>query len=232
MDTLALAAGDGVVSNEGLVKRSQPTNQSRVVDMMGRLHADIFFQDRYILNKVNVKIKLVRSKDVFCVMSEADCKVMITKAAMFVRKVKLSPSVFMAHAKALENGTAKYPIRRVVCKTFTVPQGFRDISHEKLFSGQLPTRVVVGLVTNEAFNGHRERNPFNFQHFNVTEISLYLDGQQQEGIKPMELNYPDSQYIRAYNTQAQPAIETTMLTAIRCTPLISRPISETKKASI
>ena len=114
---------------------------------------------------------------------------------MFVRKVKLSPSVFLAHAKALENGTAKYPIRRVVCKTFTVPQGFRDIRHEKLFSGQLPTRVVVGLVTNEAFNGHRERNPFNFQHFSVTEISLYLDGQQQE-----ELNYPDSHYIRAYNT--------------------------------
>jgi len=55
-------------------------------------------------------------------------------------------------------------------------------------------------VTNEAFNGHRERNPFNFQHFSVTEISLYLDGQQQEGIKPMELNYADSHYIRAYNT--------------------------------
>ena len=79
-------------------------------------------------------------------MSQADCKVMITKTVTSVRKVKLSPSVFLAHAKALENGTAKYPIRRVVCKTF------RDISHEKLFSGQLPTRVVVGLVTNEAFN--------------------------------------------------------------------------------
>ena len=153
-----------------------------------------------MLNEVNIKIKLVRSKSVFCVMSYADCKVMITKAGMFVREVKLSPSAFLAHAKALENGTAKYPIRRVVCKTFTVPTGFRDISHEKLFSGQLPTLVVVGLVTDEAFNGHRERNPFNFQHFSVTEISLYLDGQQQEGIKPMELNYADSHYIRAYNT--------------------------------
>ena len=89
--------------------------------MMGRLHADIFFQDRYMLNEVNVNIKLVRSKDAFWVMSETDCKVMITKAAMFMRKVKLSPSVFLAHAKALENGTAKYPIRRVVrrlpCRT-------------------------------------------------------------------------------------------------------------------
>ena len=102
-----------------------------------------------MLNEVNVKIKLVRSKDAFCVMSAVDCKV------MFVRKVKLSPSVFLAHAKALENGTAKYPIRHVVCKTFTVPNGFLDISHEKLFSGQLPTRVVVGLVTSEAFSRHR-----------------------------------------------------------------------------
>jgi len=81
-----------------------------------------------------------------------------------------------------------------------VPNGFRDISHEKLFSGQLQTRVVVGLVTNEALNGHRERNSFKFRHFSAAEISLYLDGQQQEGIKPTELNYADSHYIRAYNT--------------------------------
>ena len=104
----------------------------------------------------------------------------------------------MAHAKALENGTAKYPIRRVVCKTLTVPANFMDVSHEKLFSGQLPTRIVVGLVRNDAFNGDRRRNPFNFQHFNVSEMSLYLDG-QQSGIKPMELNY-NCHYIRAYNT--------------------------------
>ena len=40
-----------------------------VVDMIGRIHADIFFQERYLVNEVNVKIKLVRSKDAFCIMS-------------------------------------------------------------------------------------------------------------------------------------------------------------------
>ena len=195
-----VAEGDANTRNDGMYKRTLHTSRSHVVDMMGRIHADIFFQDLYMLNEVSVKIKLVRSKDAFCVMSDANCKVNITKATMLVRKVTLSPSVFLAHAKALENGTAKYPIRRVVCKTFTVATGFRDVSHEKLYSGQLPTRMVVGLVTNQAFSGHRERNPFNFQHFGVSEISLYLDGQQQSGIKPMELNYADSQYIRAYNT--------------------------------
>ena len=45
--------------------------ESRTFDMMGRLHADIFFQDRYMLNEVGVKIKLVRSKDSFCLMGAA-----------------------------------------------------------------------------------------------------------------------------------------------------------------
>jgi len=87
-----------------------------------------------------------------------------------------------------------------VCKSFTVPQNYLDVSHEKLFSGQLPTRIVIGLVTNRAFNGHLQSNPFNFQHFNLSEIGLYLDGQQQHAVRPIQPNYGDGQYIRAYDS--------------------------------
>jgi len=66
--------------------------------MMGRLHADIFFQDRYMINEVGVKIKLTRSKDDFCLMGVMVGKMQIVQASMFVRKVKLIPSVFLAHA--------------------------------------------------------------------------------------------------------------------------------------
>ena len=54
--------------NEGLAKRRTLVLESRTFDMMGRLHAAMFFQDRYLLNEVGVKIKLVRSKDLFCLM--------------------------------------------------------------------------------------------------------------------------------------------------------------------
>jgi len=128
--------------------RRNLARESRVIDMMGRIHADIFFQDRYMLNEVGVKIKLICSNNAFCLMGDAAYKVNITHASLFVRKVKLMPSVFLAHAKALERGTAKYPIRRVVCTSFTIPQNYRDVNHvhEKLFSGQLPSRMVIGLV--------------------------------------------------------------------------------------
>jgi len=170
--------------------------------MIGRIHADMFFQSRYLLNEVDVKIKLTRSRVEFCTMSAAadTSKVKIVSAILFVRKVKLSPSVFLAHAKALEYTTAKYPINRVVCKTLTIPAQLMDVNHEKLFSGQIPTRIVVGLVRNAAFNGHTTLNPFNFQHFNLSEISVYSDGQQQHGIKPLALDFANQLFVRGFNT--------------------------------
>jgi hypothetical protein len=158
--------------NEGFICRRALIARSRVVDLMGRIHADIFFQDRYMLNEVNIKIKLTRSKDAFCLIAGERFAVRIVAAELIVRKVQLSPSVFLAHAKALEHGMAKYPIKRVVCKTFTIPAGFLDDSHKKLFFGQLPSRLVIGIVDNEAFNRTFGRNPFNFNNYNLSETGL------------------------------------------------------------
>ena len=121
-------------------------------------------------------------------MGAADAKLVVMHASLFVRKV------------TLETATSKYPIKRVVCKSFQIPENYLDCSHEKLFSGQLPTRIVIGLVDNRAFNGSRDRNPFNFRHYNVSEISLYLGGQQQYALKPLQPNFDEGLYVRTYNT--------------------------------
>jgi hypothetical protein len=199
MDKENPSAADVADQNSGLVKRATFTTKSREVDMVGRIHGDLFFQQRYMLNEVTTRLKLTRSKDSFCLMASGTTqyKLKITRAAMMIRKVKVSPSVYLAHAKTLEDGMAKYPIRRVVCKSFTIPTGYLDVSQEKLFSGQLPTRLIVGCVDNRAFNGDLSRNPFNFQHFSLSEISVYLDG-QQNGIKPMALDYKNGLYVTSF----------------------------------
>ena len=154
-----LALG-GANVNDGFVLRNSFIRRSRSVNMIGRIHADVFFQGRYLLNEGNVKIKMIISRDAFCVMGGAQqFKLIIESTILYVRKVKLSPSVFLAHAKALESSTAKYPLRRVTCKTITMPADHVDISHEKLFTGQLPNRVVIGLIRNDAFSGSRTHNP-------------------------------------------------------------------------
>jgi hypothetical protein len=162
------AAEDGN-KHSGLVKRQTFAATSGEIDMIGRIHSDIFFQERYMLNEVNVRIKLISSNDAFCLMSTGGTqfKVVVTFVSLLNRKVKISPSAHLAHAKTIEVGTAKYPIRHVMCKTFTIPTGYLDATHETLFSGQLPIRLIVGLVDNRAYNGSRERNPFNFHHYSA-----------------------------------------------------------------
>ena len=114
------------LGNKGFGKRHAFFENSRVVDMIGCVHADLFFQDKYLPSDVGLRLRLVRNKDAFCLMSNAanaSYKIQIVVCKLFICKVKLSPSVFLAYAKAFEVGSAKYPIRRIICKTFTIPAG-------------------------------------------------------------------------------------------------------------
>jgi len=89
---------DAAARNDSLIKRRFIARQSREFDM-GRLHADISFYRRYMLNEVGVTVKLVRSKNAFCVMGNA--KVVITHASLFVRKSVNSCRRFFLHMPRL-----------------------------------------------------------------------------------------------------------------------------------
>ena len=155
--------------------------------MMGRLHVDLFMQDRFLINGVTVKIRLVRSKDVFSLMAggaNPDYKVRIVDAVLFVRKAVLSSTVAMAHIRALEKGTAKYPLRPVDCKVYSIPQGDLSSTHENLLLGTLPKRIILWCVDNDALNGafgrkkpfHAKNNAIRLMHeFSRERQPLHCD---------------------------------------------------------
>ena len=182
-DTAAHMDNRNVVDgeNKGLVNRAMFTAENKTVDLVGRIHSDLFFQEKLLLNGINVRIKLIPNKDKFVLMAveNATFKLKIVRAVLRVRKVRIAPAVFLAHAKALERGNAKYPVDRVECKTFTVPAGNLDLIQENIFMGQIPTRVVIGCVDNEAFNRKYNKNPFNFKNYKIQTVSLQIDGQEQ-----------------------------------------------------
>ena len=190
--------------NEGLHQRFLHTKGSKLVDLIGPIHADIFFQDKLLLNGVSMKIKLHRSKDSFCLMSstpDADYKVKIQSATLYIRRVSVNPTVALAQANTLEQTTAKYPLRRVEVKTFPISQGNQSFTRERMFLGQTPKRIVIGCVENTAINGDFKKNPYNFKHFNLNFLALYIDGEQLPW-KPLKPKFvgPDSNYLMAYQT--------------------------------
>ena len=82
-------------------------------------------------------------------------------------------------------------------KRFTVPIENRSINKENLFLGQLPTRLVVGVVENDAYNGIINKSPFHFKHSSINFITIYRDGVQIPS-KPLQPNFAYDRFIRSY----------------------------------
>ncbi|KAJ1525566.1 hypothetical protein ONE63_010370 [Megalurothrips usitatus] len=157
-----------------------------------------------MLNGVEMRVKLIRSKPEFHLMGPDNqaptCQ--IVGATLIVRKCKINPSILLAHTRALETATAKYPITRVDCKTVTINSGLRSKIVDSLYLGQLPKRVLISFVENTTFNGRFSENPFHFKHFDVNFLSLYVDGVQVPS-QPLcpDYNSPLSpQFVSAYHT--------------------------------
>ena len=190
--------------NMGLKRRHGICTAKPTFDMIGPLHVDVFNQSKYMLNGVTMKVRMTRSKDSFVLMAKSDVtesfKVDILSAKLFVRKLKITPSLCLAHERTLQQKTAKYHITRVECKVIHLPQGQNSFTHDNLFLGQLPKRIVLGLVDNRAFNGDISLNPYNFQHCNLNYLAVHLDGQQVPWA-PLQPSLSGSSYIRAFYTQ-------------------------------
>ena len=89
--------------NTGLKERHAHTRQSRSVAMEGRIHSDLFAQDRYILGAVPIKLQLVRTRDPFYLVPSAEnpnFKVVIEECVFRARQVKNKhgdSQLFFAH---------------------------------------------------------------------------------------------------------------------------------------
>ena len=111
----------------------------------------------------------------------------IDEARLFVRCIKISPSVQIAHAKALIKTTAKYPLTRVEVKALSMHSGIWGGTLDNVILGQLPKRIIIGFVKKKAYNGDFKLHPYNFRNFNINFLCLYVCGVQIP-TKPLEPN--------------------------------------------
>ena len=111
----------------GLKRRHGICTAKPIFDMIDLLYVDVFNQSKYMLDGVTMKVRMTRIKDSFVLMAKSDVtesfKVDILSAKLFVRKLKITLSICLAHERILQQKTAKYPITRVECKVIHLPQG-------------------------------------------------------------------------------------------------------------
>jgi hypothetical protein len=189
------------IKNSGVKSRIVDFNNSKWVELMAPIHADLFMQERYLINQCDLRIELRRNTDEFCLQNfkkdGQKYQLDIKQMCLYMKKVELADSVSLAIENMIQNTTVKYPIRRCHLTTMHITQNRRTTPLNSLFSGPLPRRLVIGLVATDASRGSFSFNPFNFRNFGISEISI-TSGSTTVPATPYKLNFADNECIRSY----------------------------------
>ena len=109
----------------------------------------------------------------------------------------MTPSVFNAINTVLNVKNAQYSITRTTPKVFTVLRGQQSQHIDNAFLGEIPKRIY--MIDNDSYNGNCKKNPFNFQHYNLTQIGISVNGEEVP-FKPLKRNFDDKLFVTAYST--------------------------------
>ena len=193
--------------NNGLVIRSRYFATGNEVEMIGRIHSDIFEQPLALLSNLDMKIKLYPNRDNFVLVTPAPAhgadqvnyKIVIMEAKLIVQSLLVSPSLSYAHNQMLQKCNARYPIMRTSIKIITVPRGQSGIMQDNIYLGKIPSRVVMAMVTDAAMAGGYQQNPFNFQHFGLNYLAMYVNGDMVPN-RPYQPDFAHNKYLREYSS--------------------------------
>ena len=165
-------------------KEEMTARLQKNIDLYFKIHIPLVQQNLLLPSGLPIDIKITKNKDSFPLYIAAEevevtgVNIKINKAEINVRRVKLYPDCQESLIKALRTKKANYNIVRNEVKAFTITRGFTSFTLDNLFNGPCPRRILIGFVSDDSFNGEIKSDPFKFQDFGLTNISLNVDGTQ------------------------------------------------------
>ncbi|XP_061170588.1 uncharacterized protein F54H12.2-like [Saccostrea echinata] len=186
--------------NQGLRSRYVFTQLSRTFDLEGPLYLDCFYLDKYLINGVDLQLRLFRSRNEFVVMSAESSpsyKVTILDAVFKACKIRVDSAVLLNHAETITKTAARYNYVKTDVKMTTIPDKTSEFYWDDVWNGKQPSKMFVTFVKQSAVNGSYTANPFNFEHFKLSEIVVTVNGEPVP-VRPMRLDFGDDKnYVTA-----------------------------------
>lgn len=176
----SLRATEANAVNKALRARNVKIGTGNIVELCIVPHIEIFHSDKFIPPGVKIKIRFTPAQPSFFMTRHGqndNSKLLIKDAIWYLPAVKATHSQALALYEAVrEVGPYRLNMSRTTVKTLAIAAGQTTGNLDNLILGPIPNRVVIAMMTNTAFTGTYAENTYNFQHFNVTNISLKVNG--------------------------------------------------------
>ena len=176
--------------NSGIMLRRLRVMDGRVWRMYCKFPSDLANQQLFIPPRLDLKLTLTRSKESFAMLNvidaAPDAKIVILNAALRIKKLKMDANFLLAHEMLLQKRNAVIPFVESGCLEMTIPQGSSTWTRDDVFRGAIPKKIVVGFVDSRAVGGCWNRNPYKFDHLNISQIVTYVNSEPIPS-KPLQL---------------------------------------------
>ncbi len=184
-------------------KRLEWIKESATFELRSRPCIDLFESDRLLIPGADMQLKFYFNDPSFYLCkpeaTAADTfKLTVLEAQLMVRRVTIGDSFVKSIYQDITSKDALYPFVRREMVAVSIPQGLTQFTKENLFRGQLAVNYFVCMVHNEAYTGDVKRNPFFFQHFNLSEIALFENG-QSVAHHPLKVDFSENRLANAYH---------------------------------
>ena len=192
--------------NLGLQKRAKYTADNQIVWGYTKPASDIFNTGKLTVNGVSIRITITRTKPELMLHAiqthtpPRKYRVYIHSIKLYLTKVKIFPTLFMGQNRNMLRKPARYNIKRTVVKPITVPVQTTSFIMDNITVGQLPKRIVLGFISNAAYDGDYTENPFNYQNLNVQRLALFVNGKSYPSTAyTPRFGGNNAEYSREYN---------------------------------
>ena len=113
---------------------------------------------------------------------------------LFVRKCQINQAVQLANISALQISPAKYPIKQCKIIATSIDNDSKDYNISN-FGHIIPSKMIFGLVEDEANSGSFKTNPYFFKAFNLEKITPIIANVS----KVININEDAIDYSEAYH---------------------------------
>ena len=146
-----------------------------------RIAVDLFDTDQFLPPNVDIKIKLVRSAETFGLLQDPTAakpfKIVLKDVKLHMRKVLPTLMLRESFKNKLLKEPCYLPFSATRLRHYVIPQGVSSFNIANIANGTLPKQVFFVMVHNQAMSHAPNKNPFNFQHFNLSSFILKKNGQ-------------------------------------------------------
>uniref|UniRef100_A0A914QPY6 Uncharacterized protein n=1 Tax=Panagrolaimus davidi TaxID=227884 RepID=A0A914QPY6_9BILA len=189
-----------VHTGTGFINRRSPFVTHHTCEYISKLFVDIFNSEHYLINNLDIDIEVTPNESVFNFITK-DANVyrfQLISCKLYIKSLYLMDGLNLELAAKLELEPARYSLQRSEMSSLQIAQGLQQFT-ANLFHEQVPRSIILAFVRYQSFIGNATSSPFTFEHFDIKDINIQVNGKRYPNIPYSDLDFANNKFARPFH---------------------------------